>query len=255
MRDKTIALTGAASGIGRATATRLTGAGARVIGIDLAGVEVAADLGTPEGREAMLNAVARLAPDGLDGVVAAAGISAPGRARETIAVNYFGALATLEGLRPLLARRPGARAVAIGSTSVLLPVDDATVAACLAGDEAEAQAQIAARPDTAYMTSKFALTRWMRRAAASPEWAGASILLNGVAPGVVKTAMTAPLLQDEAMLALIAQSNPMAVAGFAEPDEIAELIAYLLSFTGHYLLGQMIFIDGGTDALMRPDSF
>jgi hypothetical protein len=54
---------------------------------------------------------------------------------------------------------------------------------------------------------------------------------------------------------MIAQSNPMSVQGSAKPDEVAELICYLLTFEGHYLLGQIIFNDGGTDALMRPDAF
>jgi len=251
----TIAVTGAASGIGAATSTRLEALGHRVVRVDRGIGDIAADLGTKTGRDTMLTEMARLAPNGLDGVVAAAGISAPERPCETISINYFGAVATLEGLRPLLARRPGSRAVAIGSTSALLPTDGATVEACLRADESQATHEIAARPDTAYMTSKIALTRWMRRAAIAPQWAGAGILLNGVAPGVVETAMTAPLLQDDKMLALIALSNPMAVAGFARPEEIAELIVYLLTFEGHYLLGQMIFIVGGTEAIMRPDSF
>ena len=248
-------VTGAASGIGQAVAERLRATGARTIGVDLRDAEVIADLGTAEGRRAALDRVVALAPGGLDGVVAAAGISAPDRPEATLSINYFGAVATLENLRPLLAAKPRSRAVAIGLTAALLPADAAVVAACLAGDETKARAEIAARPATAYMSSKNAVSRWLRRAAIAPEWVGAGILLNGVAPGVVETAMTAPLLQDEAMLGLIAQSNPMAVHDFAKPDEIAELIAYLLTFEGNYLLGQMIFCDGGTDAILRPDCF
>lgn len=250
----TVVITGAASGIGQATAERLRAGGARVIGVDLSESEVVADLATQEGRQAMVSAVRRLAPDGLDGVVAAAGISAPERPEATLSVNYFGAIATLEGLRPLL-RRNRPRAVIVGSTAALLPAEPAAVEACLADDEAKACREIAKRPATAYMTSKLALSLWLRRAAISSDWGGAGILLNGVAPGVVETAMTAPLLQDPDMLKVIAQSNPMAVQGFAKPDEIAELIAYLVTFAGHYLLGQMIFCDGGTDAIMRPESF
>lgn len=250
----TFAVTGAASGIGKACRDRLVARGHHVIGIDLAGSDIDADLATQAGRDAMIAAITPHAPEGIDGVVAAAGISAPDRAAQTVSVNYFGAVATLEGLRPMLARRSG-RAVAIGSTSALLPISAATVEACLAGDEPAAREAAARDSALSYMSSKFALTRWMRQAAIRPEWAGAGVLLNGVAPGVVETSMTAPLLQDEAMLGLIAQSNPMAVAGFAKPEEIAELIVYLLTFEGHYLVGQMIFIDGGTDAIMRPQAF
>jgi len=253
--QRTILITGSASGIGEATKRQLVGQGHLVVGVDVRDADIQADLGTEAGRRTMLDAALRLAPHGLDGVVACAGISRPDRAAEIIGINYFGAVATLEGLRPLLARSRRARAVAICSTAALLPTDDAVVNACLAGDEALALAEAHARPQNAYMSSKRALALWLRRAAVANRWAGAGILLNGVAPGVVKTSMTAGLLSDPEMLKLIALSNPMAVQEFAKPDEIAEFICYLLTFEGHYLLGQIIFNDGGTDALMRPDAF
>jgi len=200
----------------------------------------------------MIEAVERMAPEGIDGVLAGAGISKGEMPRETIAINYFGAVATLGGLRPLLARSSRPRAVAICSTAAMLPASAATVDACLAGDEAGALAEIAAEPANAYATSKLALSRWLRRAAVSPEWAGAGILLNGVGPGVVETPMTTPLFADPTMLELIAQSNPIAVKGYARADEIAELIGFLLGMQNHYLLGQIVFIDGGSDAILRP---
>jgi len=39
------------------------------------------------------------------------------------------------------------------------------------------------------------------------------------------------------------------------PHCMIDQASYLLAFEGHYLLGQIIFNDGGTDALMRPDAF
>jgi hypothetical protein len=54
------------------------------------------------------------------------------------------------------------------------------------------------------------------------------------------------------MIEMMKKSNPMAVETYAEPEEIAELLAFLLGFDNHYLLGQILFIDGGTDAIMRP---
>ncbi|HEY6869726.1 MAG TPA: SDR family NAD(P)-dependent oxidoreductase, partial [Novosphingobium sp.] len=139
--DRTIVITGAASGIGRATAENLRAAGHRVIGVDLRDVEVIADLSTPAGRAAMAEAVAALAPDGIDSVVAVAGMAAPAPAPRLLAVNYFGAVATLELLRPLLLRSQAPRAVAIVSTASLSDYDPALVEACLAGDEAAALAQ------------------------------------------------------------------------------------------------------------------
>lgn len=154
-----------------------------------------------------------------------------------------------------MARSARPRAVAICSTAALLPHDADTVAACLAGDEDDALVKIGQVPELAYMTSKRALSLWVRRAAVAADWAGAGILLNAVAPGVVETAMTAPLLADPQMREAIAQSNPMAVSEFGKPEEIAGLIGFLIGLEGRYLLGQIIFNDGGTDALMRPDAF
>ncbi len=247
-------VTGAASGIGRAAAQALAAQGHRVITADLKDADILADLATPEGRLHLVSEAERLSGGILDGVIAAAGLSRPDLAETTLAVNYFGAVATLDGLRPLLAKADKGRAVALCSTSALLGGDETVVAACLAGDEAGAKAALADNPWTVYLTSKLALARWLRRTAVKPEWAGSGILLNAVAPGVVRTAMTEPLLADENMAAVVAQSNPMAVTGYAEPEEIAETLLHLATLQGHYMVGQIIYNDGGTDALMRPDA-
>jgi NAD(P)-dependent dehydrogenase (short-subunit alcohol dehydrogenase family) len=251
--SRTIVITGAASGIGAATSARLKAAGHRVIGVDLRNADINADLGTADGRAAMVAEVGRLAPDGIDAVLAGAGISHPEKARETIAINYFGAVATLEGLRPLLAKSARPRAVAICSTAAMLPSNRKVVDLCLANDEAGALAAVAAEPASPYPDSKLALSLWLRRAAISPEWGGAGVLLNGIGPGVVETPMTAPLFDQPEMIDLINQSNPIAVSGYAQPGEIAELIDFLLGMENHYLVGQIIFIDGGSDAILRPD--
>lgn len=251
--SRTVVVTGAASGIGAATRERLERGGHRVIGVDLRNSDIDADLGTSDGRAAMIEAVTRLAPDGIDAVLAGAGISTFGMDRQTIAINYFGAVATLEGLRPLLAKSARPRAVAICSTAAMLPSNGKVVELCLAGqEEAALDAMTAAEGDNAYATSKNALSHWMRRAAVRPEWGGAGILLNGIGPGVVTTPMTTPLLDQPEMVKLINQSNPVAVKDYAGPEEIAELLDFLLNMETHYLLGQLIFIDGGTDAILRP---
>jgi len=249
---KTFVITGAASGIGAATCAHLAKAGHKIIGVDLKGSDVDADLGTAAGRAAMIEAVGKLAPGGVDGVLAGAGISGTNMPRETIAVNYFGAVATLEGLRPQLAKSARPRAVAICSTAAIMPHDQGVVDLCLEGKEDEAKEAMATSSGFAYGTSKNALAKWVRRAAVSPEWGKAGILVNGIGPGVVETAMTAPLFMMPDMLKAMAQSNPMAVDGYAGPEEIAELIAFLLTMENHYLLGQIIYIDGGSDAILRP---
>lgn len=246
-------VTGAASGIGKATANALAALGHQVIRADLSEGDITADLATNAGRAALVQKAEALSGGVLDGVVAAAGLSRPDMAETTLAVNYFGAVATLEGLLPLLARSERGRAVALCSTSALLGGDDNVIEACLANDEAEAKARLADNPWTVYLTSKRALAKWLRLTAVKPQWAGAGVLLNAVAPGVVKTPMTAPLLADDNMLAVVQQSNPMAVTEYAEPEEIAEAIVHLVTIKSHYVVGQILYCDGGTDALMRPD--
>src|SRR5207237_10442129 len=89
-------------------------------------------------------AAASRASDGvLDGVVAGAGVMSD--EASVISINYFGAVATLEGLRPLLARGRDASAVAISSNSTTttpaLPA--ALVDTILEGDEDAARAEAA----------------------------------------------------------------------------------------------------------------
>src|SRR5215831_7515125 len=118
---RTIAITGSASGIGAATRKRLERDGARVVGVDLRGAEVQADLATRDGRAAAIAAVGAAAGGALEGVVACAGLG-PQHADKAaiVSVNYFGAIEMLDGLRPLLARGERPAAIAICSNSATL---------------------------------------------------------------------------------------------------------------------------------------
>lgn len=249
---RTHVITGSASGIGKATAERLKAKGQRVIGVDLRNADITVDLGTAAGRAAMVAQVKALAPDGIDGILAGAGISDGNRPLETIAINYFGAVATLEGLRPMLREKTG-RAVGVCSTAATLPADEELVGLCLDGAEEAAQARASASGLMAYGASKKALARWLRRAAVRPEWAGSGKLLNGLAPGVIHTPIVVPLFKDPAIVEMVAASNPVAVGGFGQPEDAAEMLDFLLNFEGGYTLGHIFFVDGGTEAIMRPD--
>lgn len=101
MPRRTYLVTGAASGIGRATAARLRDGGHTVIGADLKGADISADLATPAGRTELVQRAEELTGGRLDAVIACAGLAHPDPV--TLRVNYFGMVATLEGLRPLLA--------------------------------------------------------------------------------------------------------------------------------------------------------
>jgi NAD(P)-dependent dehydrogenase (short-subunit alcohol dehydrogenase family) len=248
---RTYLITGSASGIGRATFELLTGQGHRVIGVDLHDAEVVADLATAAGRAAMVERVNELTDGVLDAVVANAGVQ--DTPEGCVRVNYFGAVATLEGLRPLLARGTAPRAVATCSSSVLNENSPRLVAALVAGDEEDAVAASVNTGLAAYPSSKRALARWIRRTAPTSGWAGVGIGLNAVAPGVVETAMTAPLLVDPAMVELIEAAVPMPHGGIAQPGHVADLIAYLTSPNSARICGQVVFVDGGADVVLRGE--
>jgi len=246
----TICITGSASGIGAATRERLERDGHRVVGVDLHDADVEADLSTPEGRAALVAEVGSLCDGRLDGLVAGAGVQ--GRAPSlVVSVNYFGAVATLEGLRPLLARGTGPSAVAISSNSstVVRDVDEPTVEACLAGDEPLARKRLEELGGlTAYPTSKLALARWVRRQAATGDWIGAGIRLNAIAPGPTATPMTERL--GDVVLQL-GDEYPVPIGRIAQPAEIASVLAFLLSAESSYVAGAVLPVDGGGEAATR----
>lgn len=249
--SRTYVLTGSASGIGQATKQLLEERGQRVIGIDLRDAEVIADLATPAGRTKMISEVATRSGGQVDALLAVAGIDGPGPA--TVAINYYGALATLEGLRPLLAQSIAPRAVAVSSITSVHPFDEVLLAAMLDRGEAEAL-ELAQTAPYAYATSKRALSRWIRRAAIRPEWAAAGIPLNAVAPGLVKTALLSRLFEAPETERRIKAGSPMPLGGPYEPRSCAELIAWLASEENGHITGQTIFIDGGADAVLRGDA-
>ncbi|MGV9676510.1 SDR family oxidoreductase [Nocardia sp. NPDC003482] len=244
-------VTGSASGIGAATAAMLRERGAQVIGCDLDDADIRADLSTPEGRQALIDRVT----GPIDGVLAIAG----GGRTPALQTNYFGTVATLRGLRPLLARGSAPRAVAVSSTSSLAPGNDRVIQACLDDDEPTAVDLLAADPDGGgptggYGVAKRALNRWVRRAAPTPDWAGAGIALNIVAPGVVDTPAAAWIFADDDTRKAVEAAAPQPFGGFpGRPEWIAELLCWLASPDNRFVTGQVIFADGGGEAAALGD--
>ena len=252
---RTIAVSGSASGIGAALTGLLRDQGDRVIGIDLHDAEVCADLGVPEGRASAVADTLAMAGGRVDGVVACAGVS--DFTVMPVKVNFFGVVGLLDGLRPALAAADAPRAAVVGSISGTHPVDEAVVRACLDGDEpaalaAAAEAEEKGAGGRLYPSSKSALAQWLRRACTAPEWAGAGIPLNAIAPGVVRTPMTAPLFADEGMFQIMKEAVPMPLNGFAEPEVIAEALRWLIAPANTHMTGQIIYVDGGAEAGLRP---
>lgn len=255
---RTYVVTGSASGIGATTAQLLRDRGARVIGIDLRGADVEADLSTPQARIDAAAAATELAGGVVDGVIACAGIAAP--IPKTISVNYFGVTELLEALRPALVASDAPRAAVVSSMASLQTHSPEMVDAALAGDEERAleiAAGLAAEgPQTGYLvypSSKRALARWVRRASITPEWAGAGIPLNAVAPGTVLTPMTAELLKTEEGKAMVDAAVPMPLNYHQPPESIANLLIWLTSVENTHLAGQVIYDDGGAEATLRGD--
>jgi NAD(P)-dependent dehydrogenase (short-subunit alcohol dehydrogenase family) len=253
-----VAVTGSASGIGAACTERLAAGGTGVIGVDLHDADVVADLGTPDGRRAAVEGVAALAGDGLDVLVTCAGLAgAPSRPGSLVAsVNYFGTVQILDGLRPLLGRGTTPAAVAISSNSTTIqpgvPMD--LVEACLDGDEDRAR-RLAdeAGSMAAYPATKLAVARWVRREAVSPAWTGAGIRLNAVAPGMVDTPLVAEGRVDPVVGPLL-ELFPIPAGRPGRPEEVAALVALLTGPEGGFFCGSVVFMDGGSDALLRgPD--
>jgi NAD(P)-dependent dehydrogenase (short-subunit alcohol dehydrogenase family) len=245
-------VTGAASGIGLATRRLLEQAGHRVVGVDRHDVEVLADLATPAGRQAMLEGVRAAVGDAVDGVLACAGVRGQGSdPRQIVRVNYFGAVATLDGLRPLLTGGSAPRAAAVASIALLREPISEVVQACLDGEEASALDHLTSDSHVAYTSSKLALARWARRCAVSADWAGAGIALNIVAPGIINTPMADYLVGTDELRARTVQETPQPFGQVGAAEHIGSLLAWLTSAENGFVTGQVIFADGGYEAVTR----
>jgi NAD(P)-dependent dehydrogenase (short-subunit alcohol dehydrogenase family) len=256
---RTYVITGAASGIGAATSKILKSAGHTVIGVDIHDADVIADLSTPLGRHAGAAAVIKYSNNSIDAVIACAGLAHP--VAKTVSVNYFGVTEFLYALLPTLSKSSAPRVAITSSMASLMPNSLELVHELMADDEEKSLAIAQGLVDAGggaeqliYGSTKRAISRWVRRECIKPLWAGAGIPLNAVGPGIVKTPMVAEMIATQEARDAISSMVPMPLNGFMEAEVVASLLIWLTSTENTHTTGQTIYIDGGSDAVLRGEN-
>ncbi|MEH6588000.1 MAG: SDR family oxidoreductase [Halioglobus sp.] len=251
----TYVITGAASGIGKAIAEQLKSEGHSIVSVDIQEADIVADLASPEGRDSAVQAICEATIDGLTGLITCAGVGShvPNNSLITT-VNYFGSVELIEGLREHLAANKAA-VLLVSSNSAPMETNPAFVDSLLNSDIEQACAlaqQMQGQP--VYSGTKQAVTIWMRRNAAS--YAAQGIRMNAIGPGYTQTPLSAAVEDNptygEAIKQFIA-SIPVGRPG--QPQDMADAASFLLGERAGFICGAILFVDGGHDAMMRPDSF
>ncbi len=259
-------VTGGSGGIGGATIDLLKEQGHEVVDVSLQDADICADLADPKERDRVIEEIHQLYPQGIDGLCCCAGVSgAVGNTELIVSLNYFGAVDLALGLYDLLKQKKGS-CVMVSSNTIsdgaarmdlvnmlnyhhMRRENERRILELVAGWGASGDVRVG---HSVYTASKYALARWVRRASAT--WAANGVRLNAVAPGNVKTPMT-DALQGQARLMLSAIPIPINYGSdeLMEAEDIAQGIVFLLSPAGRGINGNVLFIDGGTDALLNSE--
>ncbi len=238
--ERRVLITGAASGIGRATAELFSAEGAAVALLDRDGAALAAVAAATGGtmleadlldEAAILAAVdtAAAAMGGIDGLVNCAGIagSVPLNALDLetwdrfVAINLTAPYILCRAALPHLRQRTGATIVNIASGQALLPN---------------------APGIAAYAATKAGLVAFTKALGAE---LAPHVRANVVAPGIVDTPMVRSVLGGYANPNDAPFVQQYAMKRVAQPDELAEAILFLTSDASSYVTGTVLAVDGG----------
>lgn len=230
LADRHVIVTGAGSGIGAATAARLRGDGARVFGVDVKGdVDLSIDVteaGAPE-------AIVRGATDKMgrvDGLALCAGITGavPIDGHDdafwdrVLAVNVTAVFRIVRASLPALKASGNGRIVTIGSV----------------------MSSFGAPGLTAYTASKHAVLGMSRAMAA--ELGPDGITVTCIQPGAIETPMTAAAFENAQFADF--WRNKAALGRLGKPEDIADVIAFLMTDDARFISGTGILVDGGAMA-------
>ena len=244
------AITGASSGIGAKTKELLIQQGHKVINIDLKDGDICVNLASQEGRQSAVDQLHTMCPDGLDGMICNAGVSgACGNLGLIISLNYFGTVAIANGVYDLLNKTISQGAGRKDIVDLLNNIGDEKRVLSLISSMDSTNLSVG---NSLYVSTKYALARWVRRVSAT--WAANGVRINAVAPGNVHTAMTATM-STTAKMALNALPIPTKYGQecLMAPEEIAEVMVFLASDSARGVNGNIMFVDGGTDALLNTE--
>ena len=239
LKDKVAIVTGAGSGIGKATVELFRNEGATVVGADLKGADVECDAGDELAVKAL---VERVVADHsrLDIFFANAGVSGgfdgifdqdAAAWAEILRINLIGPFLAIKYAAPAMKASPARENGGGGSI-----ICTASVAGIRAG---------AGGP--AYSASKAGVINLVKVAAT--QMVGANIRVNAICPGLIETGMTEFIFgraREKGQEDRIGHLNPLKRGG--QPIEIANAALFLASDESSYVNGQAITVDGGLSA-------
>ena len=243
-----VVVTGAASGMGAATAQILVDLGAQVTALDIkpTAVPAARSLEVDLRDRAAIEAAAAEVDGPIDGLFSCAGLPGPPFSElDTMLVNFVGARHLAEGLVPKM--RAGSSITAISSSAAVGWQDQMeTIGGLLATDGfGEAVDWLTAHEESwswsGYLFSKWVVDAWVGWW--YPDLAGLGIRINCINPGPTNTAMM-PAFHDFATKEVVDQAvGP--IGRYARAEEQAWPLVMVGSPRMSYVAGEVLAVDGG----------